>query len=36
LRAAYLDGIVATREDQEAWIRQAVATEYTDDIRRGG
>jgi tRNA nucleotidyltransferase (CCA-adding enzyme) len=36
LRAAYLDGIVTTREDQEAWIRQAVATQHTDDIRRGG
>jgi tRNA nucleotidyltransferase (CCA-adding enzyme) len=36
LRAAYLDGIVTTREDQEAWIRQAVAIEYMGDIRRGG
>ena len=36
LRAAYLDGIVTTREEQEAWIRQAVAMEYMGDIRRGG
>ncbi len=36
LRAAYLDGVVTTREDQEAWIRQAVAMQHTDDIRRDG
>lgn len=36
LRAAYLDGIVTTREEQEAWIRQAVAMQPMSDVRRDG
>lgn len=33
LRAAHLDGIAVTREEQEAWIRQAVATQGARDAR---
>ncbi|MGQ9892380.1 MAG: CBS domain-containing protein [Roseiflexus sp.] len=36
LRAAYLDGIVTTREEQESWIRQAVTAQHRGNIKHSG